>query len=69
VHTWTSQRPLPDDSRIRIRLANATDNLDYPFLAIMTFCIFVGGMLGLVMAFSPRPPANEMVEIPGGQAT
>jgi pSer/pThr/pTyr-binding forkhead associated (FHA) protein len=45
-------------------LANATDNLDYPFLAIMTFCIFVGGMLGLVMAFSPRPPANEMVEIP-----
>jgi pSer/pThr/pTyr-binding forkhead associated (FHA) protein/outer membrane biosynthesis protein TonB len=45
-------------------LASATDNLDYPFLGIFAFCAFVGAMFGLVMAFSPPRPENEMVEIP-----
>jgi hypothetical protein len=45
-------------------VAGLTENIDYPFLGIFSFCAFVGAMFGLLMAFSPRPPENEMVEIP-----
>ncbi len=45
-------------------LAGITDNLDYPFLGIMSFMCFVGLMLGIVIATSPPPPENEVMEIP-----
>jgi pSer/pThr/pTyr-binding forkhead associated (FHA) protein len=45
-------------------LAGITDNLDYPFLGIMSFMCFVGLMLGIVIATSPPPPENEVMEVP-----
>jgi len=41
-----------------------TDSLDYPFLAIMIFMMFLGTMFGIILATMPPPPENEVMEIP-----
>lgn len=45
-------------------VAGVTDNIDYPFLSIFLLCAFLGGMFGVVMGTSQRPPENELVDIP-----
>jgi pSer/pThr/pTyr-binding forkhead associated (FHA) protein len=40
------------------------EDVDYPFIAIISFMSFIGMMFGVIMYFSPKPAANEMVEIP-----
>ena len=38
--------------------------MDYPFLAIFFVCAVVGGIFGMLMAFSPTPPESDLSEIP-----
>ncbi len=45
-------------------LQRNSEEADYPFLAILSFMTFLGLMFGLVMYFSPKPPENDMSEIP-----
>ncbi|MCB9777393.1 MAG: AgmX/PglI C-terminal domain-containing protein [Alphaproteobacteria bacterium] len=45
-------------------VAAITDNLDYPFLGIMSFMTFLGLVLGIYLATAPPPPENEVMEIP-----
>lgn len=45
-------------------LDKASENLDYPFLAILSLMGFLGLMFGVLMMFSPKPAQNQMVEIP-----
>lgn len=45
-------------------LNKVSEDIDYPFLAIGTFIGFLGLMFGVIMYFSPKPPENDMVEIP-----
>ena len=45
-------------------VAKVTEQLDYPFLGVMTFLLFVFVCLGVVILTSPPPPDNEMMEIP-----
>lgn len=45
-------------------LDRTSESIDYPFLAIFSFIGFLGLMFGIIMYFSPRPPENDMVEIP-----
>lgn len=40
------------------------DGLDYPFLGILSFCIALGALLGVVLATSPRPPENDLLDLP-----
>jgi hypothetical protein len=41
-----------------------TENVDYPFLAVMSFMIFIGLMSSILIATMPPPPENEVMEIP-----
>lgn len=41
-----------------------TDNMDYPFLGIMSFMTFLGVVLGIYLMTAPPPPENEVMEIP-----
>ncbi|MCB9745873.1 MAG: AgmX/PglI C-terminal domain-containing protein [Alphaproteobacteria bacterium] len=45
-------------------LAKITDDLDYPFLGIMTFVAFLGLMAGIIVSTMPPRPASETMEIP-----
>ena len=45
-------------------VSKLTDNLDYPFLGVMSFCTFVFAMLAIVIITSPPPPENEVMEVP-----
>jgi len=45
-------------------VTSITDNLDYPFLGIMSFMCFLGLVLGIYLATAPPPPENEVMEIP-----
>ncbi|MFH1466777.1 MAG: AgmX/PglI C-terminal domain-containing protein [Pseudomonadota bacterium] len=45
-------------------VSKVTDSLDYPFLAITVFMIFLGVMFGIILATMPPPPENEVMEIP-----
>ncbi len=45
-------------------IERSNEDVDYPFMAIFAFMGFLGLMFGIVMFFSPKPAANEMVEIP-----
>lgn len=45
-------------------LQRNTEDVDYPFVAIVSFMVFLGLMFGLVMYFSPKPPENDISEIP-----
>jgi hypothetical protein len=45
-------------------VAKLTENIDYPFLAIIATMSFVGLLLGIIAATSPPPPANEIMEVP-----
>ena len=45
-------------------LQRNSEDVDYPFLAILSFMTFLGLMFGLVMYFSPAPPENDLSEIP-----
>ncbi len=45
-------------------VSRITQTLDYPFLAIMLFCVFIGVMFGVILATMPPPPENEVMEIP-----
>ena len=45
-------------------LAKLSDGIDYPFLAIFTFCGFLGLLFGIWMWFSPPRAENDMIEIP-----
>lgn len=42
----------------------SNEDPDYPLMAIFSFIGFLGVMFGVIMYFSPKPAANEMVEIP-----
>ncbi|MCB9793283.1 MAG: FHA domain-containing protein [Alphaproteobacteria bacterium] len=45
-------------------IAKITDDLDYPFLGIMTFVAFLGLMAGIIVSTMPPRPASETMEIP-----
>lgn len=45
-------------------VASLTENMDYPFLGIMSFMSFLGLVLGIYLATAPPPPENEVMEIP-----
>ncbi|MBT3220192.1 MAG: AgmX/PglI C-terminal domain-containing protein, partial [Proteobacteria bacterium] len=45
-------------------LQRSSEDVDYPFIAIASFIGFLGLMFGMVMYFSPKPPENDLVEIP-----
>jgi hypothetical protein len=45
-------------------ITRSSDEVDYPFLAIGSFIGFLGVMFALVMYFSPRPPENDLIDIP-----
>jgi len=45
-------------------VSKITDTLDYPFLAITIFMMFLGVMFGVILATMPPPPDNEVMEIP-----
>ena len=45
-------------------ISKITDTLDYPFLAITIFMMFLGVMFGVILATMPPPPDNEVMEIP-----
>ena len=45
-------------------VAKLTESIDYPFLMIMAFMSFIGLMLGVIIATSPPPPENAVMEIP-----
>lgn len=45
-------------------IAKLTDDLDYPFLGIMSFMSFVFAMLAIIIITSPPPPENEVMEVP-----
>ena len=45
-------------------ISKITDTLDYPFLAITIFMMFLGAMFGVILATMPPPPENEVMEIP-----
>ncbi|MCB9761381.1 MAG: FHA domain-containing protein [Alphaproteobacteria bacterium] len=45
-------------------IAKITDDLDYPFLGIMTFVAFLGLMAGIIVSTMPPRPATETMEIP-----
>jgi len=45
-------------------ISKLTDTLDYPFLAITIFMMFLGVMFGVILATMPPPPDNEVMEIP-----
>jgi hypothetical protein len=40
-----------------------SEGMDYPFLGILGFMGFLFGLLTIMMALSPPPPENEMMEI------
>ncbi len=44
-------------------IAALSESLDYPFLAIFLFCLFAGGMFGVIMATSEPPASNDLLEI------
>ncbi|HHO50586.1 MAG TPA: AgmX/PglI C-terminal domain-containing protein [Deltaproteobacteria bacterium] len=45
-------------------LQRNSEDVDYPFVAILSFVGFLGLMFGLVMYFLPKPPENDLSEIP-----
>ncbi len=45
-------------------VSSITDTIDYPFLGIMSFCAFLGLVLGIYLATAPPPPENEVMDIP-----
>jgi len=45
-------------------VSRMTDDLDYPFLGVMTFMSFILFLLTTVYIVMPTPPPPEMVEIP-----
>ncbi len=45
-------------------ISRINDDLDYPFLAIMSVVGFLGLMFGILMWSLPPPARNDMVEIP-----
>ncbi|MBX2801375.1 MAG: AgmX/PglI C-terminal domain-containing protein [Myxococcales bacterium] len=45
-------------------LVRNSEDVDYPFMAILSFMTFLGVMFGLIMYFSPKPPENDLSEIP-----
>ena len=45
-------------------VAKMTEDLDYPFLGILSFVGFLGAMVGIIIATMPPRPANEVMEIP-----
>ena len=45
-------------------IAGITENLDYPFLGILSFMVFLGVIAGVIVATMPPRPASETMEIP-----
>jgi hypothetical protein len=45
-------------------VSKLSDNVDYPFLAVMSFMCFIGLMSSILIATMPPPPENEVMEIP-----
>ncbi|NOY27674.1 MAG: AgmX/PglI C-terminal domain-containing protein [Oligoflexia bacterium] len=45
-------------------VTSITDDMDYPFLGIMSFMAFLGVVLGIYLATAPPPPESEIMEIP-----
>ena len=45
-------------------LNRGNEDIDYPFLAIAGIVGFIGLLFGLVMMVSPKPPENEIQDIP-----
>jgi len=45
-------------------VAKMTENLDYPFLGLLTFMAFLGLMAGVLIYTMPPRPDNEIMEIP-----
>ena len=45
-------------------VAGITENLDYPFLGILSFMIFLGIIAGVLVATMPPRPDSETLEIP-----
>lgn len=44
-------------------VAKLTDNVDYPFVGIMSFASFLGIMLAIIALTTPPPPEPEMSEL------
>ena len=45
-------------------IAGITENLDYPFLGILSFMVFLGIIAGVLVATMPPRPDSETLEIP-----
>ncbi len=45
-------------------ITKLSDDLDYPFLGILSFAAFLGLMAGIIIATMPPRPDNEIMEIP-----
>lgn len=45
-------------------ISKMTDDVDYPFVTILTAMSFFGLMFGILMFTAPKPATNEMFEIP-----
>ena len=45
-------------------ITKLTDDLDYPFLGIMSFMTFLFMMVAIVILTSLPPPENEVMEVP-----
>ncbi len=45
-------------------VASITESLDYPFLGILSFMVFLGVLAGVIVSTMPPRPSSETLEIP-----
>ncbi len=45
-------------------VSSITDDMDYPFIGIMSFMTFLGLVMGIYLATAPPPPESSTMEIP-----